>query len=84
MVSSFGSLWDELTPSERRIYSALAEGLTDTEIADRLRISVRSVSNRLYSLYQKGGFSGARAAIVFYYRNGGKRWSSLGFVSVVI
>jgi DNA-binding CsgD family transcriptional regulator len=43
----------DLTAREREIVALLVEGLGNKQIADRLTISVRTVSNHLYNIYQK-------------------------------
>ncbi len=44
---------DDLTERERDILSALSQGLTDREIAQRLFISVRTVQSHLAHIYEK-------------------------------
>ena len=44
---------DDLTERERDILSALSQGLTDREIAQRLFISVRTVQSHLTHIYEK-------------------------------
>ncbi|MBL1083484.1 AAA family ATPase [Streptomyces actinomycinicus] len=49
-----------LTPRERTVARLAAQGLSDKEIADRLVVSPRTVSNTLYRIYQKVGASDRR------------------------
>ena len=54
--SSFYDDFD-LSPREREIAEALAEGLTSREIGDKLFISVRTVETHVFSIYRKCGVS---------------------------
>lgn len=45
----------ELTPRDRAIVEALAEGLTDAEVAERLGLSVRTIAYALRSLMERSG-----------------------------
>jgi len=47
-----------LTPRERQIVSAILDGQTNKEIADRFGISDQTVKNQLRTLYAKLGVSG--------------------------
>jgi regulator of RNase E activity RraA len=49
-----------LTQRERLVATLAARGLTNSEIAERLVISVRTVGNHLHSVYAKLGVSGRR------------------------
>ena len=55
-----------LSDREREILLLAAEGLDNTEIADRLTLSVRTVERHFQNVYLKLGLSGrtARAAAV--------------------
>ena len=55
-----------LTPREREIATLAATRLSSREIAERLTLSVRSVDNRLQSVYHKLGIGrrGELAAIL--------------------
>ncbi|MGP3915185.1 response regulator transcription factor [Nonomuraea sp. 10N515B] len=44
-----------LTPRQREIAVLAAQGLTNREIAERLVVSVRTVANTLYAIYDKTG-----------------------------
>ncbi|NUR93096.1 MAG: helix-turn-helix transcriptional regulator, partial [Nonomuraea sp.] len=45
----------ELTPRQREIALLAAQGLTNKQIAARLVVSVRTVANTLYTVYEKTG-----------------------------
>ncbi|MEU4702274.1 LuxR C-terminal-related transcriptional regulator [Nonomuraea dietziae] len=47
----------ELTPRQREIALLAAQGLTNREIAERLVVSIRTVANTLYAVYEKTGVS---------------------------
>jgi DNA-binding CsgD family transcriptional regulator len=44
-----------LTAQERQIVALAASGLTNREIADRLKLSPRTVASHLYHVYPKLG-----------------------------
>lgn len=46
---------DTLTESERRVLTEVAKGLTNQQIAKRLHLSAKTVSNHLYNVYRKLG-----------------------------
>ncbi|MGW5688039.1 LuxR C-terminal-related transcriptional regulator [Nonomuraea sp. NPDC003754] len=46
-----------LTPRQREIALLAAQGLTNREIATRLVVSIRTVANTLYAVYEKTGVS---------------------------
>jgi two-component system, NarL family, nitrate/nitrite response regulator NarL len=48
-----GSYPVELTPREEEILAIIGQGLTNQEIADRLRIEVGTVKNHVHSILQK-------------------------------
>jgi DNA-binding NarL/FixJ family response regulator len=60
----------QLTPREREILALLAEGLGDKEIAARLSISARTVSNHVVALLGKLGVDSRLQALVFAIRHG--------------
>ena len=43
----------KLTPKEHEIMTAVSEGLTNWQIAMRLKISEQTVKNHLYMIYRK-------------------------------
>jgi DNA-binding CsgD family transcriptional regulator len=45
--------WDSLTPSETTIVQLVSEGLTNTEIGERLYVSRRTVESHLGRVYVK-------------------------------
>jgi len=55
--ASAGAL-DELTAQQREIVILAGRGLTNTEIADRLFLSPRTVASHLYRSYPKLGIAG--------------------------
>jgi DNA-binding NarL/FixJ family response regulator len=57
--------FDELSPRERETLSLLAEGLSNSEIAERLGISEKTVRNHLSHLFDKLGVWSRAQAIVF-------------------
>lgn len=59
-----------LTPRELEVMQALAEGLSDTEMADRLYVSVGTVRNHVASVLVKLGVHSRLQALVFAARQG--------------
>ena len=57
--------FNELSPRERETLSLLAEGLSNSEIAERLGISEKTVRNHLSHLFDKLGVWSRAQAIVF-------------------
>jgi pimeloyl-ACP methyl ester carboxylesterase/DNA-binding CsgD family transcriptional regulator len=51
--SSFGYGWDSLTASEREVATLAANGLTNAQIAERLRMSRHTVDGRLRRVFAK-------------------------------
>lgn len=60
-----GSTRVELTPREREVAGLVAEGLSNAEIAERLVISIRTVTSHLDHVYTKLGLS-SRTALAAY------------------
>ena len=59
-----------LTPREREVLRALAEGLDSEEIAERLNISVKTERNHISSIFAKLGVHSRLQALVFAARYG--------------
>jgi pimeloyl-ACP methyl ester carboxylesterase/DNA-binding CsgD family transcriptional regulator len=51
--SNYGYGWDALTPAEREVATLVAQGLTNAEVADRLRTSRFTVDGRLRRIFSK-------------------------------
>ena len=45
--------WADLTPGEREVGAAIAEGWTNSKIADRLALSYETVERRVSAIYEK-------------------------------
>jgi DNA-binding NarL/FixJ family response regulator len=60
-----------LTPRERQLVKAVAEGCTNKEIAARLGLSVQTVKNQLSSLYAKLGVSTRLGLAVYIMKHRG-------------
>jgi DNA-binding NarL/FixJ family response regulator len=60
-----------LTPQERRVLDLIVEGLTNSEIGERLAISEKTVRNHVTSVLAKLGFTTRTQAAVFMVRRGG-------------
>jgi DNA-binding NarL/FixJ family response regulator len=56
---------DELTPAERRILKLIAEDRTSKEIADLLKISVKTVDNHRLNICQKLNIHGSHSLLKF-------------------
>jgi len=61
---------ESLTPREREILQALAEGLDSAGIAERLNISLRTMRNHMASILSKLGVHSQLQALVFALRHG--------------
>jgi RNA polymerase sigma factor (sigma-70 family) len=61
---------DKLTPREREVLKALAEGLSDKEIARRLHVGVGTVYSHVASILSKLEVSSRLQALVFAVRHG--------------
>ena len=60
-----GQAFDQLSPRERDILRLLTGGLSNSEIAERLGISEKTVRNHLSHLFDKLGVWSRAQAIVF-------------------
>ena len=61
---------EKLTPREREVLQALAEGLDSERIAERLHISLRTLRNHISSILAKLGVHSQLQALVFAVRHG--------------
>jgi DNA-binding NarL/FixJ family response regulator len=61
---------DRLTPRERDVLQALADGLSDKEIAFHLQIGIETVRTHLASIYRKFGAESRVQALKFALRHG--------------
>ena len=61
---------DRLTPREREVLQALADGLNDKEIAQRLTISTQTARTHMVNILAKLGVSSRLQALVFAVRHG--------------
>ena len=60
----------QLTPREREVLWALADGLSDKEIAERLGVSIGTVGNHFVKIFKKLGVHSRLQALVFAVRHG--------------
>lgn len=60
----------KLTPREREVLQALAEGLSDKEIAERLYVGIGTVRTHITSILAKLGVQSRLQALVFAVRHG--------------
>jgi DNA-binding NarL/FixJ family response regulator len=61
---------DRLTPREREVFQALAEGWSDREIATRLHVGVGTVHSHVTNILSKLDVSSRLQALVFAVRHG--------------
>jgi DNA-binding NarL/FixJ family response regulator len=61
---------DGLTPREAEVLALIAEGLTNTEIADRLVVSAATVKTHVNHIFAKAGVRDRAQAVVYAYANG--------------
>ncbi len=59
-----------LTPREREVLQALADGLSDQELAERLHLSVRTARTHMANILAKLGVESRLQALVFALRHG--------------
>lgn len=58
--------YDSLSPQEQRVLALVAEGLTNKEIAEKLKLSEKTVKNYLSNLFDKLQISRRSQAAAFY------------------
>ena len=61
---------ESLTPREREVLEALAAGLSDKEISERLHVGIGTVRNHVVSIFNKIGVHSRLQALVFGVRHG--------------
>jgi DNA-binding NarL/FixJ family response regulator len=61
---------DELTPREAEVLALIAEGLTNSEIADRLVVSAATVKSHVNHIFAKIGARDRAQAVVYAYAHG--------------
>ncbi len=68
-----------LSPRELEVLGMTSEGLTNLEIAGRLRVTVHGVKFHLASIYRKLGVSNrTEAAVIFLQHIDGRRFEASG------
>jgi DNA-binding NarL/FixJ family response regulator len=61
---------DGLTPREAEVLALIAEGLTNTEIAERLVVSAATVKSHVNHIFSKAGVRDRAQAVVYAFANG--------------
>lgn len=63
--------WEKLTPREKELLAALADGRSNLELARELGLSVNTVKFHLRNLYDKLAIKNRAQAVAFYYSSMG-------------
>jgi DNA-binding NarL/FixJ family response regulator len=61
---------DGLTPREAEVLALISEGLTNTEIAERLVVSAATVKTHVNHIFAKAGVRDRAQAVAYAYRHG--------------
>jgi len=61
---------DGLTPREAEVLALIADGLTNTEIAERLVVSAATVKSHVNHIFAKAGVRDRAQAVVYAFANG--------------
>jgi NarL family two-component system response regulator LiaR len=61
---------NELTNQERKVLALVASGQRNARIAGELCISIRTVENHLYRIFDKIGVSSRTEAAIYAFRTG--------------
>ena len=61
---------DSLSPREREVFYAIAQGLSNPEISDRFFLSPATVKTYVNRIFSKLSFRDRAQAIIYAYRNG--------------
>jgi DNA-binding NarL/FixJ family response regulator len=69
-VNQTRAIAEALTPREREVLDALAEGLSDKEIAEKLFVSTETVRTHMVNILAKLGVNSRLQALVFAVRHG--------------
>jgi DNA-binding NarL/FixJ family response regulator len=69
-AAAAAGLPDELTPREAEVLGLIAEGLTNSEIAERLVVSAATVKTHVNHIFAKAGVRDRAQAVVYAYAHG--------------